>query len=302
MTIHYISQSEVDTFLTCHRKHYYAFGKKHNDTANPGLQRVQHSDNMERGTIVHGVIEYYYKLIKEGMARDGAFIKARDFHIAQMATAGNGLIDLYKQTLEIFVNYHQFYMYEDYEPLVMEHEFQVKIDDEMILPFKPDAVFKKRSTGKYTVVDHKFLWRFYPERVFPILPQMLRYSKALQLMGYPVDETMYNMLSTDTRSKPENRFKRHTEDLKKPNVVRKMDRYWFELVTTMDEIREVKEQDEKEPGSWAENAKRNASSFSCSNCSFLELCTAEAEQQNGIEIMVRQFYQPNKYGYGRNEE
>ena len=271
--IHYISQSEVDAFLTCERKHYYAFGRKHSEGAvNPGLQRIQHSDNLQRGTIGHSVIEEYYTRIKAGMSRDIAFRQARDLHISRMAAAGNGLVELYKQTLQIFVNYHEHYVAEDYEPLVLEHEFQVKIADNLVLPFKPDAVFKKKSTGKYTVVDHKFLWRFYADRVFPILPQMLRYSKALQVMGYPVNETMYNMLSTDTRAKPENRFKRHTTNIEQPNIVRKMNRYWFELTGTMQKIQSIKDREIEQPGSWELGAIRNASSFSCSNCPFLELC------------------------------
>jgi hypothetical protein len=41
-----ISHSEVDQFLSCERKHFYAFGKQHPEGENPGLESKHISDGL----------------------------------------------------------------------------------------------------------------------------------------------------------------------------------------------------------------------------------------------------------------
>lgn len=294
----YISQSEVDSRLACERKHWYAFGKqhpKHPDTN--GLQATHHSDSLTRGTVGHKVLEEYYDFIKQGVHRDAAFNQARAQHTVRL-TKDLEHAEIYTEVTNYFTAYHDEYRNEDFEPLVMEHNFELRIDTDLVFPFTPDAIFREKSTGKIYVVDHKFLYRFYQDRVFPILPQMLRYAWALRQMGYEVHGYMYNMISTDKRAQPQNRFKRHKVDFT-PQHERKMERVAKELVATMREIVTDKRSD---PQVWdTQRSRRNMSSFTCANCPFLELCIAELEGQNGVDLMVSQFFESNKYGYGREE-
>lgn len=293
--VFYISQSEVDSRLACERKHWYSFGKEHPlYPGTTGLQSTHHSDSLTRGTVGHKVLENYYVAIKNGQSRESAFITARDLHIKAMGENPDRA-EIYQETLNYFISYHRFYEDEDFEPLVLEHNFELQINDTLVFPFTPDAVFKHIPSGKIYVVDHKFLYRFYQDRVFPILPQMLRYAKALRLLGYPVDGYIYNMISTDKRAV--NRFKRHKVDFQKTHFV-KMDQVWLEMLKTMAAIRDEK----RSSLAWEARAQRNMSSFSCANCPFLELCIAELEQQNGVDLMVGQFYESNKYGYGKEIE
>mgnify|MGYP003295993077 CR=1 FL=1 len=294
--VYYVSQSEVDSRLSCQRKHYYAFGFTHpseDDTV--GLQPTHHSDSLTRGTIGHKVLEDYYQAIKDGHSRQSAMLTARDAHIKAMGENPHQA-EMYSETLQFFLNYHEFYMDEEYEPLILEYNFEYQIHEELIFPFKPDAIFKHKPTGKIYVVDHKFLYRFYQDRVFPILPQLLRYAYALRQMGYQVDGYIYNMVSTDKRAQPQNRFKRHKVEFTKAHD-RKMVKVFGEMLETMEEIVAAKKDE-----LWEAKVKRNMSSFSCANCPFLELCTAELEGQPGIGLLVKQFYESNKYGYGKDKE
>lgn len=294
--VFYISQSEVDSRLSCERKHWYAFGKPHPKSPDTnGLQATHHSESLTRGTVGHKVMEEYYTYIKEGMPRDGAFLRARDNHIARMGENPE-YAAIYTEVLNYFISYHKFYYDEEYEPLVLEHTFELKVQDNIVFPFTPDAVFKHKPTGKIYVVDHKFLYRFYQDRVFPILPQMLRYTHALRLLDYPVHGYIYNMISTDKRAQPQNRFKRHVVDFTEAHE-RKIKQVWEEQHHIMLEIVEEK----MSPIMWEFNAMRNMSSFSCANCPFLELCIAELEGQNGTDLLISSFYESNKYGYGKEE-
>lgn len=293
--VFYISQSEVDSRLACERKHWYAFGKEHpNYPGTVGLQPLHHSDSLTRGTAGHKVLEDYYSAIKDGQSRDGAFIYARDLHIQRMGENPDRA-EIYTEVLNYFKSYHDFYMDEEYEPLVLEYNFELKVTEDLIFPFTPDAIFRHKSSGKIYVVDHKFLYRFYQDRVFPILPQMLRYAKALRLLGFPVHGYIYNMISTDKRA--QKRFKRHKVDFARVHET-KMERVWSEMVRVMHDIME----DKRSSLAWENSAERNMSSFSCANCPFLELCIAELEQQNGTGLMITSYYESNKYGYGKELE
>jgi len=53
---------------------------------------------------------------------------------------------------------------------------------------------------------------------------------------------------------------------------------------------------------WSDSALRAASSFNCQNCQFLDICTLDLTKAGGRSIHLRQFYVPNKYGYGKGEE
>lgn len=293
--VYYVSQSEVDSRLSCKRKHFYSFGFRHpNYPGTTGLQSTHHSDSLTRGTVGHKVLEDYYTAIKQGHSQPSAFILARDAHIKRMGENPDRA-EIYSEVLKYFTEYADFYKSEEYEPLLLEHTFEYVLHPDTIFPFTPDGIFKHKATGKIYIVDHKFLYRFYQDRVFPILPQMLRYATALRYMGYQVDGYIYNMISTDKRAV--NRFKRHTVDFGKTHEI-KMVKVWNEMLVTIQEIIEDKL---KHIEDWENSAVRNMSSFSCANCPFLELCVAELEEQNGIGLMVGQFYESNKYGYGKVE-
>ena len=47
-----ISQSEVDAFLSCRRKHYYGYREK--------LQPKRHGEGLTRGLLGHEVLAAYY--------------------------------------------------------------------------------------------------------------------------------------------------------------------------------------------------------------------------------------------------
>lgn len=293
---HLISQSEVDAYLTCKRKHYYSFGMEIVDrdgNVSHGIQPKEHSVNLTRGIIGHETLDIYYNaLMEDGSHNNG--VKQAMNHLANLLDDSeqiNPIIDLIG-IIDAYFDAHA-HEAELYQPLAVEREFRYDVSDELVFPFKPDLIMRDKKTGEVILVDHKFVYNFYQERSLRIMPQTSKYVYALRAQGLPVDTAVYNQISTRKGSKQP--FNRVDVPLKQA----KMNRFWQEQVEAMEEIVEIKQQSQ---GEWRAKAKRTASAFNCTNCPFLDICVAELEEQPGIDLMITNFFSPNKYGYGKDED
>jgi len=288
------SQSEVDMFLTCKRKHYYAFGEPCKDGSH-GIAPITHGESLTRGTIGHAILEDQYNLIQEGAEWVEASRVALKQHFTRMVE-NREHIKLYNEITDIFAKYIDHYGDDpkDWRILAVEKEFNYQVPETgLTFAFKPDLAIQERSTGNVYIVDHKYLYNDYPARVIPILPQMVKYSYALNQMGYPVKDGIYNRLSTRKNSKEP--FKRIPANI--TNASKKMKRLFHEQVEAMKQIQWIKNNLTTEE--WSDRALRSANAYNCKNCPFLELCTADLIEANGRDILLEMSYTPNTYGYGR---
>lgn len=292
---HLISQSEVDAYLTCKRKHYYSFGIEvidRNGTVSHGIQPKEHSVNLTRGIIGHETLDIYYGTLMEGGSHAHGVKQAMN-HLTNLLDTEqiNPILDLIG-IVDAYFDAHE-HEADMYRPLAVEHEFRYDVSDELVFPFKPDLIMRDKKTGEVILVDHKFVYNFYQERSLRIMPQTSKYVYALRAQGLPVDSAVYNQISTRKNSKQP--FSRVDVPLKQA----KMNRFWQEQVEAMEEIVAIKQQSQ---GEWRAKAKRTASAFNCTNCPFLDICVAELEEQPGIDLMITNFFSPNKYGYGKDED
>ena len=271
-----ISQSEVDSFLSCRRKHYYSFGEK--------LQSKRHGDGLNRGIIGHDVLATYYKLLISGVSANEAADQALSrLHAPEIAIIDNIPVILGLRTL--LRDYFNFYEDEvnDWEFLAVEKEF--RWED---FPFKPDLVKRNRKTGKVFVVDHKFLYNFYNPGMLDIMPQLAKYTGALRRLGFQVAGAEYNMLRH--RSNAQEKFKRLAVSFTDTRI----DTFIREQKILAEKIRELKSGTLEE---WERKSVRTASSFNCQHCPFLSLCTTDVNGYTGRDLLVRMAFEPNTYGY-----
>lgn len=297
-----ISGSEVDQWLSCERKHYYAFGQpvKFDGVESHGIEPLTHSDSLRRGNFGHAVLEEYYKAAASGCTHNEAKKIAMDHGttlVSEVAT-DPASSKLFSSTLVLVVQYLNQFSYEIEQklikPLAVEHEFRYEVPGtDLVFPFKPDAVIQDLETKKIWIWDHKFLYNFYTDKTTPIMPQLTRYAYALRQMGFKVDGVLYNMLSTRNNSKQP--FRRLEKELNPKSAVR----FWDEAVRTMVDITKRKNGD---PQIWEHEARRTASDFNCKNCSFLDLCVSDLEDRRGRHLLINNFYKPNTYGYGKEDE
>lgn len=313
-----ISQSEADSRNSCHRKHYYAFGEPITHGVDPivpteetldfeteSLLRISHGVEplafgvaLTRGTIGHKALEVYYTGILKGRSHEDSYKDAL-VSLSQAALDNPEHMDIVVELTTILANYFQHYGeadLEEWEPLSIEQEFRFEIpkSDGLVFPFRVDAIFRNRKTGRIYVVDHKFLYNWYMPNTIRIMPQMPKYIFALRALGYDIHDGMYNMLSTRKNSKdPFRRAFTNTSEVKAKQFFR-------EQLQTMLEIRGLKEMPNDE---WARlHTRRNANAFNCKNCMFLELCAHDLEEMSGRKFFIEANFKPNTYGYGKEIE
>lgn len=276
-----ISQSEVDQFLSCSRKHYYAFGEK--------LQPKRYSSGLARGLLGHQVLEAFYsRFVRTPTAVGLRSATVEDIHQSMEVLYTPENLSDPEMLLELRIlleDYFRFYEGElnEWEILAVEREFRFEN-----FPFKPDVIKRHRVTGKVLVVDHKFLYNFYPDSAIDIMPQLAKYVGALRQIGFHVDGAEYNMLRH--RKNAKEKFKRVVVEF----TQEKIRTFLHEQQQVAQQIGELRQLPVQE---WRERVYRTASSFNCQHCSFLPLCTTDLNGYNGRDLLIRTSYEPNTYGY-----
>lgn len=294
MSIQFISQSEADMFLACQKKHFYAFGEPCVDGSR-GIAPTTHSDSLNRGNIGHKIFEDFYSALIEGDSWVDARRKAVLLHTNRASIDTDNML-LYSQITNLFVAYTDHYETDmsTYEPLAVEQEFRYPIPGtELVFPFKPDLVVRHKITGKIEVWDHKFVYNFYGDRTISIMPQLAKYCRALKLLGYDVDGAMYNQITT--RNNARQLFRRTPADVGESKQIQ----FFDEQIAAMKRIAYAKTLPTEV---MREGALRTASHFNCNNCQFLDLCSMDLSGANGRSLHIAQFYEPNKYGYGKEDD
>lgn len=285
-----VSQSEADSYLSCTQKHYYAFGEP-NSAGSRGIAPKEHGEALTRGTVGHEGLSVYYNSRIQGASHEDAKRAA----IIAVSSYDTSQTEIKAEVVRILGAYFDFYGDEmkQLKPLAIEREFRYPIPDSgIIFPFKPDAIMQDTSTGKVYVWDHKLIYNYYPERVYPLMPQMQKYALALQRLGFRVDGYLYNMLSTRKNAKEP--FRRVPLPLK-PTA----EKYMEDQIRISKLIIHMKSLPNDV---WASLVIRNASSFSCSKCPFLDICAIDHEEKPGRKLHVETFYEPNTYRYEGKEE
>lgn len=292
-----ISPSEVDAYLNCKRKHWYGYGFKIKTGDQPGIRPVSHSANLQRGTDGHSILGDFYTMIKEGVSFKEATKQAMNVAAAELAVRiGKGdklLQQTMSEAMDIVGRYFEYYgdESEHWEPLAIEREFRIQNSENTVMAFKPDGIFRDRSTGEISVWDHKLLWNHYKSHAVPIMPQLPKYAGALRALGYPINGAYYNVLSTRKNVK-KNAFVRFPKPVKATAIKSFLD----EQQRASIEIAKLKD----DPERWSK-ALRTASYFNCEKCPFLTICIAELEQQEGVKLLAETFYMVNDYRYANVE-
>lgn len=195
MGSHYVSHSEVETFLTCRRRHWYSYARK--------LQPKRKHAALAFGTAGHEVLKAFYDtIIKLGgasrqkqrrafdAALDAAIDKYEELGFVEeegQADLGDMLFDYYFPN-EPFVK--QGWLIEQ-----TEVEEDLEIDDGLGFKFVIDLVAVDPE-GRRAVIDHKFKGRFDSADSTTLLPQVSKYIGALRGQGMPVHYGVYNEIKT----------------------------------------------------------------------------------------------------------
>jgi CRISPR/Cas system-associated exonuclease Cas4 (RecB family) len=300
-----ISHSEADQFLSCERKHYYAFGHPIEipEGISYGLEPKTLANGLFKGITGHEALAAFYSYLKpitlDGVPTEKQMTEARAKAYAVLTEAmkdNPDRLDLVANLITILKAYFDYYNDEDqfeWQYLSVEDEYRVDLSDQVQNPFKPDLIRRHRKTGVVQVVDHKFLANLYNGEEIGILPQLTKYVGYLRMLGYRIDDAVYNLISNRVLvTKP---YEGNPQTMKRINL-HLTDRRVEKTIQEQTAIAE-RVADYKTDPDWESRVLRTANSFNCKNCGFLAICTADLNGED-TSVAVKYNYKPNSYGYG----
>ena len=307
-----ISHSEVDQFLACERRHYYAFGKPTIDEdGNPatGLEPKNVSDGLFRGNAGHLALETYYKHLAphsiKGVPSDEVFAEAKKLALATVTGAMATNPERMDMLLGLHVVLNAYFDYwlndsngdRNWQFLAVETELREVIDGDIEFPFKPDLIKRHRYNGRVVVVDHKFLANLYTPQEIAIQPQLAKYVGALRNLGYEVDDAEYDLVCHRVlKTKPYD----SAQSLRRIPLKLTKKRIETSLEEQHSVVRSIA-LFKSEPEIWAQEVRRAANSYNCKHCSFLNMCVADLNGED-TSVMARYEFRANTYGYDKKNE
>lgn len=300
-----ISHSEVDQFLTCERKHYYAFGIS-NGRGSTGLESKNISRGLYIGNLGHRALQVYYEALmaagSNAIPTDADIDKAATEALVVVTSRINEDPEHTEWCLNLYAILSAYFPYyreedqKDWQYMAVETMFQYDVDKDISFPFTPDLIKRHRRTGRVIVVDHKFLANLYTPREIGIQPQIPKYIGTLRNLGYRVDDGEYNLISTRVlKTKP---YEATNETMRRVLVKATKERIDRSLKEQYEIIKRIAFYKEAPGNMWKQAAMRSANSWNCKNCPFLDLCTAELNEQD-VSVMLKYDFIPNSYGYDK---
>lgn len=294
-----ISHSEVESYLSCQMKHFYAFGDS-TFGEYAGLEPKSFSDALFRGITGHEALQEFYKSLLEGDSYERACeIVTETLNVIafrpQVMTNASHLNIVTDLKVRILPRYLQGAGKEKYNagwrPAYVEHTFRLEMDFDngrFIYPFRPDVIMRDPA-GNLWVWDHKFVYNFYTPDQINLLPQIPKYVGALRACGVAIKGGFYNQL----RWREVKDFDKHVlqtpftpSDARVTNAFRQQYKVMVDIAHRKGLGEAV----------WKDESTRVLSTMVCKSCSFKYLCTTELNGEDST-LMRRVEFNANSYGY-----
>lgn len=294
-----ISHSEVESFLSCQMKHYYAFI---DPTFGPGagLEPKRFSDSLFRGIVGHEALGEFFQGIKDGLSIDDAAEKSYA-HLRAMITRPevlgnpkhvNILTDLISRILpRFYANEVVALLKQGWTPEHVEETFRLRMEFDngtFVYPFKPDVIMSDRA-GNLWVWDHKFVYNFYQSGEINLLPQIPKYIGALRALGFYIKGGYYNMLRW-REVKDVSAHVAHEKLVPTNERVQNAFRQQYDVTVDIANRKLAAARGEDVP------TTRVLSTMVCKSCSFKSLCASELNGED-TTLMKKVEFRKNSYGY-----
>lgn len=288
-----ISNSEVQTFLSCRRQYYYSFvlNITPKETGTP----------LQRGTLFHYAMELYWRARMEGKLHHEAMEIALEAFLHPPSEVTN--IAIVMETQALWSRYmNHFQGFPDWIPLGTEGRHDVPLTPDLNLTITYDFYFQEISTGKRFILDYKCTYEFWSWEDHELNGQMSKYIFALQNRGFQVDggyleEIRTRVLSAESMKDPKKLYKR-TKYL--PSKAKKLALIKQHIGTSLEieRFRALPAEDMRASALPVLN-KHGA----CKFCNFKDLCIAELEGKQDLSVDIRVGYVQNTtYGYNGETE
>jgi len=285
-----VSNSEVSTFLSCERKHYYAHGM--------GIAPLSYGTSLSRGIIGHEALGAFFQKIKEGTDYDAAVKVA--YTVVDTYAAYGGDLDMLTGLRKLLAAYFEVKAPEQltrWRIAEVERFFELPINSKLSYGMRLDLMIQYTSgphMGEFAIVDHKFVYNFYNTNTLTMDAQLPKYIGTAWKNGYDVRHAVLNQLrwreTKDSKADMSLRFK---EDKVQPSTKRVQNIMRAQVIAS----ERILERHELPVEEYGKVALRTMGKMTCDYCSFVPLCSAELDGEEDIALLVMTEYKPNTYGY-----
>jgi hypothetical protein len=277
-----ISNSEVSSFLKCSRLYYYEYVLD--------LEPKQFSDVINKGILIHAMLEGYYAGKAQGLPEAACREEAMEPLI--FAGAQGGDMDELIAIRTLVTGYFDRYEIEDgerYEVVSIETKYALPLTDEYSLVGTLDLLLRDKWDGKLVAVDHKSTYNFWTDDQATIAGQFTKYLAILRGLGYDVKQLMVNQL----RTRPVKNGDLYQRAWVDPSNAR-LEAVLKQHIDTSNKI-----MDFRDAGARHEDTTPIYDKYYCTNCSFLSLCNSDTEGQNLTFQIEQEFRKRTTYGYNK---
>ena len=274
------SHSEVETFLTCERRHFYSYGMK--------LQSAVTSAALYRGICGHAAFDVFYNALKNNVPREdavelalaAALAKGKEFNTFEAKKIDDEL-----ELLLLAYFQHWAGADEAIEVLATEYKIRVPISNGNVLTIVVDMISRQPGVG-IVATDFKFTYDFFNPESVDLNPQLVKYMAALRMTNIPIARVEYDEIRTRiTKENTLNNGKLFRRTAFKPTNARIM-RTMQEHIRVADRIAEFKQLPIVE---WGDRVNRVANKMTCQSCSYTDICINELNGWGAEQIILNEY-------------
>ncbi len=291
-----ISNSEVDAFGTCERKHLFAFGYN----KEPKFL----SRSLAIGVCGHEILAVFYKSIKHGMTKKQAELTTMQ-HLSQFYIKGTydpDVLNLVATLISRYIPYET--ISTTCEVLAVEEDFYMPIRDDYWYGMRLDLLVRVlvgKERGNVMLIDHKFTYDFFTDTDLDLNPQMPKYVPAVRLSGYPVHQAYINQIRWRFSPKVITEKNKTDEELFRfTSVGLTQARIRSAVKQQMMFSERILERRKLPFDLQIEESPPNQNKMVCRNCSFTKPCIMMSNEEDISGIMFTN-YQDRTYGYSKHE-
>jgi hypothetical protein len=287
-----ISNSEVDEWLRCRRRHFYKYTL--------GIEPKRKSLALNRGITGHKAIQRYYEAKIDGQdcktCKKIALEEINDTLLKSLEDDElTGVLLHLKRLVGSYIN---FYWDEPFQPIAIEQKYFQNLSEDIRYGMQCDIIMKGLRgghKGNFIPMDHKFTYDFWNSLALKTNVQIPKYINTIRANGIVCSKGVINQI----RYRP----------LKSPTDEDLFRRDWINISPELQE-NIMNEQlqasriiaDTKALPVAVQNAHaiRTMNKKNCDYCPFFDPCYQELLGRDVSRVLSLE-YQPTTYGYDGDE-
>ena len=297
-----LSNSRAYTFFKCPQLYTYQYIEKL--YPRPGTVSVENWLPRQRGTILHGALEYAIlgKDTEAGARQAFEEVCNPSFPRQPAGPAQREALEaLMPELVQVAKNAAEFLQIEDWEPLIFNGKPMVEIEvSHPIAGFKDfmgyvDIVMRHKPTGRVYAADWKSVTRFASPEDEVYRGQLLLYAKCLKHMGVHIDGAAIIQLKPELAKRATRKLRVDSGSIDGPRES-ECGKFMFTPTLYSEEyINNYFASFERTAQAMArfkpEEAYVNMGGFQCSGCDYKSLCQATLQGQDAEYIRNTKYTQ-----------